>query len=218
MATRFQRQLEELHINLITLGSLCEKAITLSAKAIQSQEKELAKQVFETDRDIEKKERELETLCMHLLLHQQPVAGDLREISAALRMLSDMERIGDQAADIADLSLFIDKDKVQIPGIISKMVDATVEMVTESIDAFVKSDLALCRKVINDDDRVDNAFNEVKENLADMIYNQKLDAKAGLDLLMTAKYIERIGDHAVNIAEWVEYSITGIHRNNEHQK
>lgn len=218
MATRFQRQLEELHINLITLGSLCEKAITLSAKAIQSQEKELAKQVFETDRDIEKKERELETLCMHLLLHQQPVAGDLREISAALRMLSDMERIGDQAADIADLSLFIDKDKVQIPGIISKMVDATVEMVTESIDAFVKSDLALCRKVINDDDRVDDAFNEVKENLADMIYNQKLDAKAGLDLLMTAKYIERIGDHAVNIAEWVEYSITGIHRNNEHQK
>lgn len=218
MATRFQRQLEELHINLITLGSLCEKAITLSAKAIQSQEKELAKQVFETDRDIEKKERELETLCMHLLLHQQPVAGDLREISAALRMLSDMERIGDQAADIADLSLFIDKDKVQIPGIISKMVDATVEMVTESIDAFVKSDLALCRKVINDDDRVDNAFNEVKENLADMIYNQKLDAKAGLDFLMTAKYIERIGDHAVNIAEWVEYSITGIHRNNEHQK
>lgn len=218
MATRFQRQLEELHINLITLGSLCEKAITLSAKAIQSQEKELAKQVFETDRDIEKKERELETLCMHLLLHQQPVAGDLREISAALRMLSDMERIGDQAADIADLSLFIDKDKVQIPGIISKMVDATVEMVTESIDAFVKSDLTLCRKVINDDDRVDDAFNEVKENLADMIYNQKLDAKAGLDLLMTAKYIERIGDHAVNIAEWVEYSITGIHRNNEHQK
>lgn len=218
MATRFQRQLEELHINLITLGSLCEKAITLSAKAIQSQEKELAKQVFETDRDIEKKERELETLCMHLLLHQQPVAGDLREISAALRMLSDMERIGDQAADIADLSLFIDKDKVQIPGVISKMVDATVEMVTESIDAFVKSDLELCRKVINDDDRVDNAFNEVKESLADMIYSQKMDAKAGLDLLMTAKYIERIGDHAVNIAEWVEYSITGIHRNNEHQK
>lgn len=218
MATRFQRQLEELHINLITLGSLCEKAITLSAKAIQSQEKELAKQVFETDRDIEKKERELETLCMHLLLHQQPVAGDLREISAALRMLSDMERIGDQAADIADLSLFIDKDKVRIPGIISKMVDAAVEMVAESIDAFVKSDLALCRKVINDDDRVDDAFNEVKENLADMICSRKLDAKAGLDLLMTAKYIERIGDHAVNIAEWVEYSITGIHRNNEHQK
>lgn len=218
MATRFQRQLNELHVNLITLGSLCEKAITLSAKAIQSQEEELAKQVFETDRDIEKKERELETLCMHLLLHQQPVAGDLREISAALRMLSDMERIGDQAADIADLSLFIDKSKVQIPDIIGRMVDATVEMVTKSIDAFVKSDLDLCRKVINDDDRVDEAFNEVKEMLADMIYSQNMDAKAGLDLLMTAKYIERIGDHAVNIAEWVEYSMTGIHRNNEHQK
>lgn len=218
MATRFQRQLNELHINMITLGSLCEKAITLSAKAIQSQEQELARQVFETDREIEKKERELETLCMHLLLHQQPVAGDLREISAALRMLSDMERIGDQAADIADLSLFIDKSKVQIPDAISKMVEVTVEMVTKSIDAFVESDLDCCRKVIDDDDRVDCAFNEVKEMLADMIYSQNMDAKAGLDLLMTAKYIERIGDHAVNIAEWVEYSITGIHRNNEHQK
>ena len=217
MATRFERQLEELHVHLITLGSFCEKAITLSAKAIQSQEEELAKLVFETDHEIEKKERELETLCMHLLLHQQPVAGDLREISSALRMLSDMERIGDQAADIADLSLFIDKTKVKVPDIIGDMVEATVEMVTESIDAFVKRDLDLCRKVIDDDDRVDAAFNEVKEKLADLIYEQNLDAKAGLDLLMTAKYIERIGDHAVNIAEWVEYSITGIHRNNEHQ-
>lgn len=217
MATRFQRQLEELHVNLTILGNLCEKAITLSAKAIQSPDKALARQVFETDRDIEKKERELETLCMHLLLHQQPVAGDLREISAALRMLSDMERIGDQAADIADLSLFIDKSKVQIPNIIGRMVDATVDMVTKSIDAFVKSDLTLCRMVIEDDDKVDAAFNEAKEMLAHLIYKQNMDAKAGLDLLMTAKYIERIGDHAVNIAEWVEYSITGIHRNNEHQ-
>lgn len=217
MATRFQRQLEELHVNLITLGSLCEKAITLSAKAIQSQEEDPARLVFETDKEIEKKERELETLCMHLLLHQQPVAGDLREISAALRMLSDMERIGDQAADIADLSLFIDKNRVQIPHIISRMVEATVKMVTESIDAFVKADLELCRKVIGDDDVVDDAFNEAKDKLADMICKQNLDAKAALDLLMTAKYLERIGDHAVNIAEWVEYSITGIHRNNEHQ-
>lgn len=217
MATRFERQLEELHVHLITLGSLCEKAITLSAKSIQSHEPELAKLVFETDREIEKKERELETLCMHLLLHQQPVAGDLREISAALRMLSDMERIGDQAADIADLSQFIDKNRVHVPDIIGRMVEDTVNMVTESIDAFVKSDLELCRKVISDDDSVDTAFNEVKEKLADMICSQTLDAKAALDLLMTAKYLERIGDHAVNIAEWVEYSITGVHRNNEHQ-
>lgn len=217
MPTHFERQLEELHKHLITLGNLCEKAITLSAESIQMQEQKTAKMVFETDHEIEKKERELESLCMHLLLHQQPVAGDLREISAALGMISDMERIGDQAADIADLSLFIDKTKVRIPDTISEMAQVTVEMVTESVEAFIKSDLELCRKVIRDDDRVDTAFNQVKEMLADLIYKQNLDAKAGLDLLMTAKYIERIGDHAVNIAEWVEYSITGIHRNNEHQ-
>ena len=217
MPTHFERQLEELHKHLITLGNLCEKAITLSAESIQMQEQKTAKMVFETDHEIEKKERELESLCMHLLLHQQPVAGDLREISAALGMISDMERIGDQAADIADLSLFIDKTKVRIPDTISEMAQVTVDMVTESVEAFIKSDLELCRKVIRDDDLVDTAFNQVKEMLADLIYKQNLDAKAGLDLLMTAKYIERIGDHAVNIAEWVEYSITGIHRNNEHQ-
>lgn len=153
---------------------------------------------------------------MRLLLHQQPVARDLREISAALKMISDMERIGDQAADIADLSKFIDRSVVEIPDEIARMAEKTVHMVTESIDAFVKADLALCRKVIDDDDLVDELFNQAKNKLADLIY-KNMDAKAGLDLLMTAKYMERIGDHAVNIAEWVEYSITGIHRNNEHQ-
>lgn len=153
---------------------------------------------------------------MRLLLHQQPVARDLREISAALKMISDMERIGDQAADIADLSKFIDRSVVEIPDEIARMAEKTVHMVTESIDAFVKADLALCRKVIDDDDLVDELFNQTKNKLADLIY-KNMDAKAGLDLLMTAKYMERIGDHAVNIAEWVEYSITGIHRNNEHQ-
>ena len=127
-----------------------------------------------------------------------------------------MERIGDQAADIADLSKFIDRSVVEIPDEIARMAEKTVHMVTESIDAFVKADLALCRKVIDDDDLVDELFNQTKNKLADLIY-KNMDAKAGLDLLMTAKYMERIGDHAVNIAEWVEYSITGIHRNNEHQ-
>ena len=153
---------------------------------------------------------------MRLLLHQQPVAGDLREISAALKMISDMERIGDQAADIADLAQFIEDNNVKIPVLIEKMAEMTTKMVSESIDAFVKSDLVLCRQVIDNDDQVDDAFNQVKEELAQLMY-QNLDAKAGLDLLMTAKYMERIGDHAVNIAEWVEYSITGVHRNNEHQ-
>ena len=214
MATRFERQLEELHVQIITMGSLCEKVIALSAKAIQGED--CAREVFETDREIDGLEREIEAICMRLLLHQQPVARDLREISAALKMISDMERIGDQAADIADLSKFIDRSVVEIPDEIARMAEKTVHMVTESIDAIVKADLALCRKVIDDDDLVDELFNQTKNKLADLIY-KNMDAKAGLDLLMTAKYMERIGDHAVNIAEWVEYSITGIHRNNEHQ-
>lgn len=214
MATRFERQLEELHVQIITMGSLCEKVIALSAKAIQGED--CAREVFETDREIDGLEREIEAICMRLLLHQQPVARDLREISAALKMISDMERIGDQAADIADLSKFIDRSVVEIPDEIARMAKKTVHMVTESIDAFVKADLVLCRKVIDDDDLVDELFNQTKNKLADLIY-KNMDAKAGLDLLMTAKYMERIGDHAVNIAEWVEYSITGIHRNNEHQ-
>ena len=214
MTTRFERQLEELHVQMITMGSLCEKVITLSAQAIRGVE--CAGEVFETDKEIDNKEREIETLCMRLLLHQQPVAGDLREISAALRMISDMERIGDQAADIADLSRFIDRNMDHIPVQLEKMVEMTVHMVTESVDSFVKADLDLCRKVIDDDDRVDQAFNEIKEELANQM-DKSLDVKVGLDLLMAAKYMERIGDHAVNIAEWVEYSITGVHRNNEHQ-
>ena len=134
-----------------------------------------------------------------------------------MKMVSDMERIGDQAADIADLSLYVAKNTTAIPETITQMAEDTVRMVTESVDAFVKSDLELCRNVIDRDDVVDDAFNEIKEKLADMIYGGNLDAKTGLDLLMTAKYFERIGDHAVNIAEWVEYSITGQHRNNENQ-
>ena len=215
MATRFERQLEELHVQIITMGSLCEKAIAFSSKAIHGVD--CSKEVFDTDKEIDAKEREIENICMRLLLHQQPVARDLREISAALKMISDMERIGDQAADIADLSRFIDRNSVEIPKEIERMADQTVHMVTESIDSFVKADLDLCRKVIDDDDIVDAGFEQVKTELADMICQKTIDAKAALDLLMTAKYIERIGDHAVNIAEWVEYSITGIHRNNEHQ-
>ena len=218
MSERFVRQLEELHVELITMGSLCEKAISLSAKAIQGEGgMTLIGKIFETEKEIDAQEKEIENLCMKLLLHEHPVAGDLRSISAALKMISDMERIGDQAADIADLSKHIE-DKAVTGDIINirKMAEDTVRMVTESIDAFVKGDLELCRKVIDDDDQVDDAFNQVKEELAKLMY-QNLDAKAGLDLLMTAKYMERIGDHAVNIAEWVEYALTGVHRNNEHQ-
>lgn len=217
MARYFERQLETLHVELITMGSLCEKAISFSAKAILGQAQEFADMVFETDREIDEKEREIENLCMRLLLHQHPVAGDLREVSAAMKMVSDMERIGDQASDIADLAQYIDKQSASVVMNIGGMADNAVKMVTGSVDAFVKSDLELSRKVIDSDDLVDAAFNEIKEKIAELVQEGNLDVKTGLDLLMAAKYLERIGDHAVNIAEWVEYSITGEHRNNEHQ-
>lgn len=214
MSERFVRQLEELHVELITMGSLCEKAISLSAKAIQGEGgMTLIGKIFETEKEIDAQEREIENLCMKLLLHEHPVAGDLRSISVALKMISDMERIGDQAADIADLSKHIEDKAVTGNSInIRKMAEDTVRMVTESIDAFVKGDLELCRQVINDDDKVDNAFNEIKEKLVEILSSGSPDARLGLDILMAAKYFERIGDHAVNIAEWVEYSITGVHR------
>lgn len=215
MSERFVRQLEELHVELITMGSLCEKAISLSARAIQGEGGlTLIGKIFDTEKEIDSQEREIENLCMKLLLHEHPVAGDLRSISAALKMISDMERIGDQAADIADLSKHIETQAVSGDVInIRKMAEDTVRMVTESIDAFVKGDLELCRQVIADDDKVDKAFNEIKEKLAEVLSTGNPNARVGLDILMAAKYFERIGDHAVNIAEWVEYSITGTHRN-----
>ena len=215
MRNRFDEQLELLNVELIRMGALCEDAISYASRTLMG-EGDFAEEVYKVDHEIDQKERDIENLCMRLLLQQQPVAKDLRQVSSALKMISDMERIGDQAADIADLSKFIDRSVVEIPDEIARMAEKTVHMVTESIDAFVKADLALCRKVIDDDDLVDELFNQTKNKLADLIY-KNMDAKAGLDLLMTAKYMERIGDHAVNIAEWVEYSITGIHRNNEHQ-
>ena len=217
MRNRFDAQLELLHEKLIEMGNLCEKVISMTYKVLMDEDRETAREIIEKDSQIDLKERDIEGLCLKLLLQQQPVASDLRKVSAALKMITDMERIGDQAADIADLARFIDRNSVEIPKEIEKMADQTVRMVTESIDSFVKADLDLCRKVINDDDMVDESFEQVKTELTEMIYHRSIDAKMALDLLMTAKYMERIGDHAVNIAEWVEYSITGIHRNNEHQ-
>ena len=217
MSKYFERQLEELHIQLITLGSYCEKAISFSAKAIQKvQNEEIARQVFETDRDIDAKEREIENLCLSLLLHQHPVARDLREISAALKMVSDMERIGDQAADIAELCPYVGDTLAQGRLHITNMARAAVSMVTESVEAFVQGDLKMACKVVQDDDKVDELFLKVRAELIGCLKEEVGDPEAILDLLMIAKYFERIGDHAVNVAEWVEYSITGIHESNEH--
>ena len=216
MRRQFDEQLEELAREMISMGAMIESAIDKACDALMRHDVALAKSVMEADHLVDQKERTIESMCLRLLLIQQPIARDLRKVSSALKMITDMERIGDQASDIADLSKFIEENHVQIPELIGKMAEMTVGMVTESVDAFVKRDLDLCRKVIDDDDQVDDAFNQIKEELAELMY-QNLDAKTGLDLLMTAKYMERIGDHAVNIAEWVEYAITGVHRNNEHQ-
>lgn len=209
MRKTFDQQLEQLHMELIKMGGLCEEAISLSCHALLDNQTELTEHVYTVEESINEKEREIERLCMKLLLQQQPVARDLRNISSALKMISDMERIGDQACDIAELSKYISNSNAQSRVHISDMAGATVRMVTNSIEAFVDKDLELAHQVQAADDQVDALFNQIKEELIELVQQNSMDAKALLDLLMAAKYLERIGDHAVNLAEWVEYSITG---------
>lgn len=209
MRKRFDEQLEQLHMELIKMGGLCEEAISLSAHALLDGQTELVEQVHLVEESINEKEREIERLCMKLLLQQQPVARDLRNISSALKMISDMERIGDQACDIAELSQYITDSDAQSKVHIGDMAEATVRMVTNSVQAFVSKDLDMAHQVEAADDQVDMLFDQIKEELIGLVHQKGMDAKALLDLLMAAKYFERIGDHAVNLAEWVEYSITG---------
>ena len=215
MKTKFDEQLEEMHVELIKMGSLCEQAITLSSRALLGDEKSQVEQVYSVDGEIDQQEREIENICMRLLLLQRPFASDLRKISAALKMISDMERIGDQASDIAEIAKFVQNSDIKDRTNIDKMAAASTKMVTEAIDSFVKKDLSVAKKVIESDDIVDDYFNEIKTELVDLISKGEMNAEFCLDLLMIAKYLERIGDHAVNIAEWVEYSITGVHINSE---
>ena len=214
MRSRFDQQLSLLNRALIEMGALCEEVIALAAKAVLTGDGSLAEKVAPLDREIDQKEREIESQCLKLLLQQQPVARDLREISAALKIISDLERIGDQAADIAELVSY-----VRVPdgsGVlhIADMTRAVIGMVTDSVDSFVKKDLELARSVCAADDRVDELFDQVKQELIDMIASDAAWGQQGLDLLMVAKYLERIGDHATNVAEWVEYSLTGVHPSN----
>ena len=214
MRNKFDEQLEKLHVELIQMGAACEDAISAAAEALLKGDEALVPAALEAERDLDRREREVENLCLKLLLQQQPVARDLREISAALKMISDLERIGDQAADIAELVSY-----VRVPdgsGVlhIADMTRAVIGMVTDSVDSFVKKDLELARSVCAADDRVDELFDQVKQELIDMIASDAAWGQQGLDLLMVAKYLERIGDHATNVAEWVEYSITGVHPSN----
>ena len=211
MRNRFDQQLEKLNVELVTMGALCEDALTYAIRALFDRESDMAERAEEAEKQIDQMEREIEAICMRLLLQQQPVARDLRVISSALKMIGDMERIGDQAADIAEIVKYLKEDDVPNLRHLREMSDFAAGMVTASINSFVRQDLDLARKVILDDDVVDGYFEKVKETLIGLIADGDKDGAFLLDLLMIAKYIERIGDHATNIAEWVVYSITGEH-------
>lgn len=211
MRVHFNQQLELLNEELIKMGALCEQAISTAARALLDADEALRQQVASIEHEINQKERDIENLCLKLLLQQQPVARDLRVISSALKMISDMERIGDQAADIAEISRDFAGQSI-LPLIpIREMALATIQMVTDAIDSFVRQDLALAKAVMAEDDGVDELFVTIRGQLAQEIV-QKGSGENCIDLLMIAKYFERIGDHAVNIAEWVDYSLTGHHK------
>lgn len=210
MRNRFDEQLELLNVELIRMGALCEDAISYAARALMG-EQNLVEQVYAADHEIDQKEKDIESLCLRLLLHQQPMARDLRKVSSALKMISDMERIGDQASDIAEISAYVQNRKVESTLHIRDMAEETIMMVTKSVDSFVKKDLQIARDVISCDDIVDELFHKVKEELIGMITENPANGEFCIDMLMIAKYFERIGDHATNIAEWVEFSITGTH-------
>lgn len=212
MRNKFDSQLENLNLELITMGALCEDAISASVKGLLDDDDALCEKAVAAEDEINRKERDIETVCMKLLLEQQPVARDLRVISSALKMISDMERIGDQAYDIAEIAKFIKDSNVKSRVHIKDMAAAATKMVTDSVESFVKKDVELARAVMEYDDKVDSLFNCVKDELVQLITDDRANGEFCIDLLMIAKYLERIGDHAVNIAEWVEYSITGIHR------
>ena len=213
MRNRFDRQLEELNDELIEMGTMIEKAIETAAKALISQDSELAKTVIEGDEQVDRQERIIENLCLKLLLQQQPVAKDLRLISSALKMITDMERIGDQAADISELTIMLSEAKyIKKLEHIQQMAKETMIMLVESIDAFVNKDMLKAQSVIDADDKVDELFAEVKKELIKMIHEDINCGEQASALLMIAKYFERIGDHTTNIAEWVIFSITGEHK------
>ena len=211
---RFDEQLAALNDMLLEMGAMVEKTITVATQALKEQDIELAKKVIELEDDVDQKEKDIEALCLKLLLQQQPVAKDLRLISAALKMITDMERIADQAADISEIVVMMDGARhIKKLEHIPQMATATIKMVTESIDAFVKKDYALARAVIDYDDVVDDLFDLVKHELIELIRKDNANGRQAIDLLMIAKYFERIGDHACNVAEWVIYSITGKQEN-----
>lgn len=212
MRNKFNEQLEYLNNEMTQMGNLCQQVISKAIKITMDYEKQNMKsEVLEMDSEIDRKEREIENICMKLLLRQQPVATDLRIISSALKMISDMERIGDQAADIVELSEYVKDSEMKHSIHLEDMAKEVMKMVENSVDSFVNKDLFMARTVIISDDIVDSYFDDIKKQLIKQIAKVQNDGEECIDLLMIAKYLERIGDHATNIAEGVEYSILGRH-------
>lgn len=216
MRNRFDLQLKQLNDDIIEMGNMIERAIEMGVYALIGHDTDKAKQTINYDMDIDHMERDIEALCMKLLLQQQPVARDLRQISAALKMITDMERIGDQTSDIAEIIISAGMSEARDISIIGTMAEATSKMVHDSILAYVNKDLEMAQKVMLADDEVDRMFELVKAKLVELILKDggKQGEKA-IDLIMITKYLERIGDHATNIAEWVEFSITGVHKDGQ---
>ena len=210
MRNRFDEQLEQLNVGLIKMGALCEESIACAVKALFDEKtSEMITKVNDNEEETDHMEHDIEALCMKLLLHQQPVAEDLRCVSSALKMISDMERIGDQSQDIAEIAGFVHSTELAGKVHISDMANEAISMVTMSVDSFVRKDVKLAKEAIEADDKVDARFLEVKRELIELVRSDSGDAEYFMDLLMAAKYLERIADHATNIAEWVVYSITG---------
>ena len=209
----FESQLKTLKDDMIEMGSMIEKAIENAIRALNNRDTELARAAIEADSEIDEQEKKIESLCLKLLLHQQPVASDLRMVSSALKMITDMERIGDQTSDIADIIIGAGMSEAREIPVIGKMAEATSKMVNDSVLAYVNKDLELARKVMLADDEVDKLFDQTKQKLVKLIAEDHGNqGEKAIDLIMITKYLERIGDHATNIAEWVEFSITGVHK------
>ncbi len=214
MRNKFDNELQMLNNELVEMGALIETAISEAVNALMTKDMQGAKKVLEYDNEIDNKERSIERHCLKLLLQQQPVATDLRLISTALKMIADMERIGDQAADISEITVYISQHGYSFSDMpFNEMAQATINMVKSSIDAFVQRDLELANNVIKMDDDVDKLFNDIKRELINKVRENTENSEDIIDFLMIAKYFERIGDHAVNIAEWVIFSLTGEHKN-----
>ncbi len=210
MRNKYQKQLNDLNQELITMSSLCENAISLSIKGFIEADKEIAQQVFLIEKEINEKEKEIEQACLKLLLQQQPVATDLRIISSVLKMITDLERIGDHASDIAELSKYANSGLAMQD--LKKMAEEAIKMVNLAIDSYIKCDIELANFVIGYDDKVDDLFTLVKNDIIEEIRQGSSDPLSSIDMLMIGKYLERIGDHATNIAEWVSFSIVGKHQ------